>query len=70
MKIINAWWQSTLGSAACSGIIIAENDIGERHVYIGALESASDSEEGDAKYICNYGQKYEINDLINFLEKE
>lgn len=26
MKIINAWWQSMLGSFACSGVIIAEND--------------------------------------------
>lgn len=68
MKIINSWWQTTLGSTACSGIIIAENDIGKRHVYVGALENASDSEENDAQYICEWGQKYEIDSLIKMLE--
>lgn len=69
MKIINAWWQSMLGSSACSGIIVAENNMGKRHVYVGALENTSDSEENDAKYICERGQKYEINSLIKFLEE-
>lgn len=69
MKILNSYWQATMGSKSFSGIIIAENDIGKKYAYVGSVDESHGSERKDAEWICSGGQKYDINYLIKMLEE-
>lgn len=55
MKIIKVIWGNSIDHSL-SGLILAENEAGERYWYLGSLMGAT-TEKDDINYILKWGQK-------------
>lgn len=70
-QIIDTIWGNSFDGSLC-GIVIVENDMGERSAFIGSKRHVS-SELGDAEYIARWGNKLTVSELmrlVSILEKK
>lgn len=63
MKAIKHWWFT--GGTGCTGIVLAENNDGERHLYIGTVHGYD--EQADIQTLLDWGSKIPASILAELL---
>lgn len=69
MKTLDSIWFTQLGSANPIGIVLVENDEGEKKAYIGTGNGHLSDEVSDAKFIARTGAKFHFEILLNTFQR-